>query len=109
MHFQTFSHTVKATGNGSANRFVTFAGTLAGAASTVLGVAKTAFKTGGLFVADVIGVTAVEAGGAIANGAEITPDANGRAITAPEDATNVVGRAVSAASGAGDQVFILIR
>lgn len=113
MHFQTFSHTFTATGVGVQKRFVSIAGAQAIATDVVLGVAKTDFKVGEAVTADILGVVAVESGAAIALGAGITPDANGRAVTDPTAANGVaanrVGYALNAVSAAGQTVFVLIR
>lgn len=109
MNFKTTTHTVKATGDGPERRFINFNGALAGDDDAVLGVSQTAFKTGSVFAADIIGVTEVEAGGVIAKGDKITPDATGRAIKAPDNATNVVGRAVNDVATVGAGALVLIR
>lgn len=113
MHYQTFSHTFIATGAGLQRRFVSFAGAQALATDAVLGVAKTDFKVGAPTTADILGVIAVESGAAIALGAGITPDADGRAVTDPTAANGVaanrVGRALNAVTAAGQTVFVLIR
>jgi hypothetical protein len=55
-----------------------------------------------------IGTTKVVAGAAIAAGAEVMSDAQGRAITATGAGNSVFGRAVSAATAAGQIIELLI-
>lgn len=113
MHYQTIGHTFQATGAGVQKRFVTYAGAQAGAADVALGVAQTDFKAGDQVNADIIGVTAVEAGGAIAAGAGVVPDAQGRAIADPltggNPAANSAGRAINAVAAAGQTVFVKLK
>jgi Uncharacterized conserved protein (DUF2190) len=107
MHTQTFKHTVIAAGAGVQRRFVNFAGAQAAAADSVLGVADTDFASGAPFTVHVQGVMAVEAGGAVALGAWVVPDANGRAVTNDGSALNRVARALNAVTVAGQTLFIL--
>lgn len=109
MHTQTFTHSIAATGAGVQRRFVTFAGAQAGAADDVLGVALTDFTSGHLLALHILGVVAVESGAAVALGAKVAPDAQGRAVAAAVDATNVVGRALNPVTAAGQTLFILIK
>jgi hypothetical protein len=88
------------------HRFVTHAKAQAGAAANTLGVAKhDAVLNDGLTV-DVIGTAIVEAGAAIADGAEIETDASGRAITKAAGVTTA--RALQAAAAAGDFIEVLL-
>jgi Uncharacterized conserved protein (DUF2190) len=109
MHTQVFTHTVQATGSGVQRRFVTFDGTQAAAADQVLGVAKTDFATGQDFAVDVLGVMAVEAGGAVARGNPVIPDAQGRGVADAGNAANRVGRALNTVTAVGQTLFILIK
>lgn len=109
MHTQTFTHTITATGAGVQRRFVSFAGAQAIATDNILGVALTDFAAGQIMTLHVLGIAAVDSGGAIAAGANIAPDAQGRAVTAAADAVNVVGRALNAVTAAGQTLFILIK
>lgn len=109
MHTQVFNHTFTATGNGLARRFVAFDGMQAGAASAVLGVAMTDFKAGDAATAHVLGVVAVEAGGAVAREAWVIPDADGRAVADGGNAANRAGRALNTVTAAGQTLFILIK
>jgi hypothetical protein len=113
VNYQTFSHSFAATGNGSRKRFVTFAGAQAVAADVVLGVARTDFKLGDTAGADILGVTAVEAGGPIAAGVSVVPDAQGRAIADPMTggnlAANSAGRSTNAVTAAGQTVLVFLK
>jgi hypothetical protein len=113
MHYQTFTHTLRATGAGVQRRFVTAAGAQAGATDIVFGVAKTDFSAGQDVAVDYLGIIGVEAGAAIALDAGVTPDAQGRAVTDPTAsngvAANRVGRALNAVTAAGQTVFVCIR
>lgn len=109
MHTQTFTHTVVAAGSGVQRRFVNFAGAQAGAADQVLGIAMVDFAAGQAFAAHILGVAAVDAGGAVAVGAPVAPDAQGRAIAVAEDAANIAGRAVNAVTAAGQTLFIKLK
>lgn len=109
MHYQTFTHTLRATGAGVQQRFVTYAGAQAGAASIVFGVAKTNFAAGDDFAVDYSGIVGVISGGAVALGADIIPDAQGRAIADTGNAANRAGRAVSAVTAAGQTVFVHLK
>ncbi len=109
MHTQTFTHSIAATGAGVQRRFVNFAGAQSGAADDVLGVALTDFAAGHLLALHILGVAAVESGAAVAPGAKVVPDAQGRAVAAAADSTNVVGRALNPVTAAGQTLFILIK
>lgn len=73
--------TVVATGAITANRFVSPAGALAGAAGNAYGVAESAAAIGEKIPVTSHGTAVVEAGAAIAAGALVEADATGRAIT----------------------------
>ena len=109
MHTQTFTHTVIASAAGVQRRFVTFGGAQAGAADRALGVALVDFKAGDVFAAHIIGVCAVESGGAVALESAVIPDAQGRAVANDGTAANVAGRALNAVTAAGQTLFILIK
>lgn len=96
------------TGAVAAERFVTHLGAQAGAAANALGVARTAATASGqTIVVDAVGTAAVEAGAAVAQGDLIQTDASGRAIT--RTSTNpIVGRALQAATAAGDFIEVLL-
>jgi hypothetical protein len=98
--------TAIATGVLAANRFVTHAKAQAAAAANTLGVARTPGAIGDAVPVDVIGTTIVEAGAAIADGAAIETDAQGRAITRTAGPT--VARAQQAAGAAGHLIEVLL-
>lgn len=95
------------TGTVAAQRFVTHAGAQAGADANTLGVARTAGVSGELVPVDVIGTTVVEAGAAVAVGAQLETDSSGRAVTWATSGP-VVGRALQAAGAAGDMIEVLL-
>ena len=86
-------------------RFVGFNGNVCAAGVKALGVVEADTENGGVAPANVLGVILVEAGAAIAAGAEVESDANGRAVTK----TTGVGFGVArdAASAAGEIIRVL--
>jgi hypothetical protein len=56
----------------------------------------------------ILGISKVEAGAAVALGAEVMSDTTGRAITAATTGNAVVGRALQAAVGAGEWIDVLL-
>lgn len=109
MHFQTFTHTLPATGAGKQRRFVTSAGAQAGAANKPLGVALVDFAAGDVVAVHVVGVCAVESGGAVALDAPVGPDAEGCGVAVAADAATIGGRALNAVAAAGQTLFILLK
>lgn len=99
------SLSMKATGTIVANRFVTHAGLQTGAGARALGVARFAGVTGDMITVDALGTAVVEAGAAIALGAQVEADSSGRAIT--KSAGVVLAAALQAASAAGDLIEVL--
>lgn len=92
----------------AARRFVTPAGAQAGADANTLGVALAAAATAGELVPVVVlGTAAVEAGAAIAKGATVKSDAQGRAIPWASSGAKV-GIALEAAGAAGEAVEVLL-
>ena len=69
------------------------------------GVVEADTENGGVAPANVMGVILVEAGAAIAAGAEVESDANGKAITKAAGVVN--GVAWDAAAAAGDLIRIV--
>jgi hypothetical protein len=86
-------------------RFVNFAGATANATDAALGVPVTAFDSGEQASVATHGEMLVEAGAAIAVGAQVQSDATGRAITLA--AGVAAGRARDAATAAGDLIRVL--
>lgn len=101
---QTLS--VKSTGAITKRRFVTAAGAQAGAAANTLGVSRYSVVAGEEVPVDNLGTTEVEAGGAIAAGAAIQTDANGKAILKAAGPT--VARSLEAAAADGDIIEVVL-
>ena len=101
-----FVQTIVATAAILANRGVTIAGAVPGAGLTALGLAQTGGAIGDAIPVNVLGTAVGEAGAAIAVGAALEFDASGRVIT--KTAGIAVGRALTAAANAGDQVEVLL-
>ena len=98
--------TITATGEIVKDRFVNFAGAQAKAGEAVLGVAPYDVANGDTAAVDVVGIAVVEAGGAIAAGVEVGSDAPGCAVTGEAKAA---GTALTAASGAGETIRVLLK
>ncbi|MCX7219822.1 MAG: DUF2190 family protein [Burkholderiales bacterium] len=87
-------------------RAVTGTGALPAAGARCLGIARTNGAIGERIPVDVDGTAVVEAGAAIAVDAALELDATGRVITKASGVT--VGRALSAASAAGQMAEVLL-
>ncbi len=100
--------TVIATGVISANRFISPAGALAGAAGNAYGVSESAAAIGEKTPVTSCGTAVVETGAAIAAGALVEADATGRAITKAAGVT--LGRLApgEVATAAGQFVEVLL-
>ncbi|MCL2790115.1 MAG: DUF2190 family protein [Desulfobulbus sp.] len=100
--------TIIATGFISEYRFVSPAAAQAGAEANTLGVARMAAAIGDAIPVDAIGTAVVETGGAIAEGALVETDANGRAVT--NDSGPAVARVLpgQAATAAGQFIEVLL-
>lgn len=99
--------TVVATGAVPAHRFVSPQGALPQAGGNTLGVTRAEATAAGQEVAvDVLGTTVVEAGAAIAAGALLETDSQGRAV--PRTSGQPVARALQAATGAGRRIEVLL-
>ncbi|PAT32870.1 capsid cement protein [Vandammella animalimorsus] len=85
-------------------RFVGFDGRPAAEGAKALGVNNAAFRAGTQASVGALGVVLVEAGGAIALGAEVQCDGEGRAVTLSGGKSN--GWAMDAASDAGQIIRI---
>jgi len=99
--------TLALTGTVTANRFVQVDGTLAGAGENAIGVARTDGVSGDDIAVDVLGTAVVEAGAAVAAGATIKADANGKAITWATSGAKIA-IALQAASADGDLIEVLL-
>jgi hypothetical protein len=86
-------------------RFVTNGGAVPAAGAWCPGVTNAAYDAGEQAGVDAQGVILVEAGAAVTAGAEVQTDASGRAIT--KDAGVSLGRALDAATAAGDYIRVL--
>ena len=86
-------------------RFVGFDGNVCANGVKALGVVDADTATGNVAPANVLGVILVEAGAAIAAGAEVQSDASGKAITKAAGVSN--GFAWDAATTAGDVIRIV--
>ena len=89
----------------TARRFVGFDGKTCSDGAKALGVVEADTELDGVAPANVMGVILVEAGAAIAAGAEVQSDAAGRAI--PKAAGVANGIAWDAAAAAGDVLRIV--
>ena len=86
-------------------RFADYSGNVASAGERPLGVATTDFDTGEQASVATHGEILVEAGAAIAAGAEVESDASGRAVTKTTGVAFGVAR--DAAAAAGDIIRVL--
>lgn len=86
-------------------RFADYSGNVASAGERPLGVATTDFDTGEQASVATHGEILVEAGAAIAVGAEVESDASGRAVTKTTGVAFGVAR--DAAAAAGDIIRVL--
>ncbi len=87
-------------------RAVNVAGAVPAAAANSLGIAQTGGAIGDAVPVVVLGTAIGEAGAAVAAGALLETDASGRFIT--RSAGAIVGRALSAAGAAGDQIEVFL-
>lgn len=98
--------TASATAAITQNRFVGFDGAPAAAAGNAMGAAVNDAVIGDDFGVDVIGTTVIEAGGAIAEGAQIEVGADAKGVTL--DAGVTVARALQEAAADGDLIEVLL-
>lgn len=89
----------------SARRFVGFNGGVCAEGAKALGVTETDTEADNMAPANVLGVILVEAGAAVAAGAEVQADSQGRAITKAAGVAN--GIAWDAATAAGELIRIV--
>jgi hypothetical protein len=97
--------TVLAVAAVNARRFLGFDGNLAAAGEAAVGVVEADTDAGSAAPVNVQGVMLVEAGGAIALGAEVQVGADGKAVVKAAGVGQ--GRALDAAAGAGDLIRIV--
>lgn len=86
-------------------RFADYSGNVAGAGERVLGVPTTDFSAGEQASVATHGEILVEAGAAVAAGAEVESDASGRAVTKTTGIGSGVAR--DAATGVGEIIRVL--
>lgn len=86
-------------------RFVGLTGNVCAAGAKALGIADAAADIGEQAPVNTHGILLVEAGAAIAQGAEVESDAAGKAITKAAGVSN--GFALDAAAAAGDVIRIV--
>lgn len=98
--------TVKAAGKVVANRFVAHNGKQATADTKVYGVSPHDVETGDAMAVEIAGLAVVEAGGTVNIGDEVSPDAQGCAVTG---GSKPAGVARSAAAQAGDLIQVFLR
>jgi len=105
------AETLTASGAVTARRLVGFDGAQATATGVkVMGPAANDAADGEPVAVNVIGSLLVEAGAAIAAGADVVTDTQGRAITNPAVGGEfIVGQAATAVSGAGTPVRVLFK
>lgn len=87
------------------NRFIGFDGDPCAAGAKAIGVAEMEAAAGEQATSNTLGIILVEAGGAIAAGAEVEADADARAVTIDTGVSN--GYAIDAAVAAGDIIRIV--
>lgn len=87
-------------------RFVTAAGTHAGAGAAAIGVALTGAAAGGSITVVINGTVPVTAGATIAAGDQLASDAQGRAVPAAEG--DVINGVALEAVAAGDEAEVLL-
>lgn len=97
--------TVIAAGVLTQQRFVGGDGALCAEGKAALGVAEVDGVLNDAVPVNVLGIVAIEAGGAIARGAVVQADDQGRAITKAAGASN--GMALDAATAEGELIRIL--
>lgn len=97
---------IKATANLPKQKFIGFDGGVCTAGGKAYGVCDVEIDSGQLAPVGVLGVLLVEAGGAIAQGASVTSDATGKAVTITST-EKVNGTALDAATAAGEVIRIV--
>ena len=99
--------TVKLNADIDANLFVQVGGVLPAAGGTAWGVTASSGKDGDYVPVDILGITVVTAGGAIAAGAEVKAAATGKALTHTAGTTRRgLARTAAAADGDDFELFL---
>lgn len=98
--------TVEAVAALTEHRFVLQTGAACGANGAGIGVLQTGAEIGDAVAVTVLGTAILEAGAAVAAGANLQSDALGRGITATTGP--VLARALDAAAAAGDKIEVLV-
>lgn len=88
------------------NRFITATGAVPAAGGNAIGIAATNAAIGEMVAVTMLGPEGVEAGGAIAVGAAIESDAQGRAVARTTGVA--IARALTAASAAGQLIEVAL-
>lgn len=105
----TLTLTVTAAVALAACRFVTQAGAYLAAGAAAFGVTRSSAEAAGALVpVDVQGTAIAEAGAAITLDAPLMVDATGRVVPLTVGSKSPVGRAMQAATAAGQQIEILL-
>lgn len=105
----TLTLTVTAAAALAACRFVTQAGAYPAAGAAAFGVTRSSAEAAGdLVPVDVQGTAIAEAGAAITLDAPLMVDATGRVVPLTVGSKSPVGRAMQAATAAGQQIEILL-
>lgn len=105
MSYSALTITRRIFGEVQQHRFVAVDDTRAGAGENTLGVAQ-AYGMDEDTAVDVLGVVRIETGGAVADGALIESDAEGRAITRSSGA--VVARVLDGTTAAGQKALCVL-
>ncbi|MGR3760896.1 DUF2190 family protein [Roseobacteraceae bacterium NS-SX3] len=106
-HISCLTFTLQLTGAVAERRFVTAAGAQAGDGEAAIGVSRNGEAAGRSVTIDAVTVVDMVAGAAIARGAEVQSDADGKPVAKAAGA--LTGTALTAAANPGDIVKILIK
>ena len=106
-HIATLSMTVVLAADAVAGQMIAFDDAPAGADEPVQGIAMTDGKAGDAVRVTPIGIVELVSATAIAKGAPVYSDADGKPTSAGTN--NPIGRAIKAAANPGDLVTVLVR
>ena len=104
-HYHVFAPSVKLSAKVAGRRFVTATGAPAGTGVNVLGVSYLGADSGEVCTVATLGTAMVTAGGAVAAGAAIQSDANGKAVTQQGNG-KTVARALTASTAADQDILV---